>query len=65
MQRRRLIVIAAVGMLIVGAFLLWGPIGLGNGPVTAAPFATGGGTDPTSVPVGFIISCETQVRRRP
>jgi hypothetical protein len=48
--------IAGVGMLLVGAFLQWGPIGLGNGPVTAAPFETGGGTDPTSVPVGFIIS---------
>jgi hypothetical protein len=56
MQRRRLIMIAGVGMLLVGAFLQWGPIGLGNGPVTAAPFETGGGVDSSRVPVGFIIS---------
>jgi hypothetical protein len=55
MQRRSLLVLAVVAMLAVGAFLLWGPIGLGNGPLTAAEYATSGGPDASRVPVGFII----------
>jgi hypothetical protein len=55
MQRRRLIVIAAIAMLVVGAFLLWGPIGLGNGPLSAAMYASVGGPTSGRVPVGFMI----------
>jgi len=34
-RRRRLIVPAVAAALAVGAFLLWGPVGLGNGPLSA------------------------------
>jgi hypothetical protein len=54
-RRRRLVVIAVVGVLAIGAFLLWGPIGLGNGPLTGAIYATVGGPDATGTPMGFII----------
>jgi hypothetical protein len=33
-HRRRVIIFAAAGLLAMGAFLLWGPIGLGNGPLS-------------------------------
>jgi hypothetical protein len=55
MQRRRLIIIAAAGMLLVGAFLQWGPIGLGNGPLSGAMYAVIGAPDSGRVPVGFMI----------
>jgi hypothetical protein len=55
MHRRRLLVTAAIGVLVVGAFLLWGPIGLGNGPLSAAMYATVGGPDSSGGPVGFMI----------
>src|SRR5262245_51458663 len=42
-------------MLAVGAFLLWGPIGLGNGPLNAGAGGVTGGTDPGGGPLGFII----------
>ena len=42
--------------LVVGAFLAWGPIGLGNGPLSAAVYATVGGTDAALRPVGFVIA---------
>ena len=55
-QRRRPVVITVVGaMLAVGAFLLWGPIGLGNGPLNAGASGVTGGTDPGGGPLGFII----------
>jgi hypothetical protein len=50
------VVITVVGaMLAVGAFLLWGPIGLGNGPLNAGAGGITGGTDPGGGPLGFII----------
>jgi hypothetical protein len=55
-QRRRLVVITVVGaMLAVGAFLLWGPIGLGNGPLNAGAGGITGGTDLGGGLLGFII----------
>jgi hypothetical protein len=40
-RRRRLIVATAATLLVAGAFLLWGPIGLGNGPLSV-PAGAGG-----------------------
>lgn len=53
--RWRWVIVAAVGLLAAGAFLIWGPIGLGNGPLTAAEDSTVGGSDPGGGPVGFVI----------
>src|ERR1700754_3945842 len=33
-RKRRVMILAAAGLLATGAFLLWGPIGLGNGPLS-------------------------------
>ena len=44
-----------IGTLAVGAFLLWGPIGLGNGPLNAGIGPTTGGADLSGGPLGFII----------
>jgi hypothetical protein len=34
-RRRRVVLPAAAALLVIGAFLAWGPIGLGNGPLSA------------------------------
>jgi hypothetical protein len=52
---RRNLVLAAIGSLAIGAFLFWGPVGLGNGPLTAAEGGTAGGADSAVRPVGFVI----------
>jgi hypothetical protein len=54
-HRRRPVVITAVAVIAVGAFLLWGPIGLGNGPVNAGIGATEFGTDLAGGPMGFAL----------
>lgn len=51
----RVIFLLAAGLLAIGAFLLWGPIGLGNGPVSAAVNAAQSLTYPGRGPVGFVI----------
>jgi hypothetical protein len=44
-QRRRRTIIALVAvLLVVGAFLLWGPIGLGNGPLNLGSYCCLGQT---------------------
>src|SRR5271166_2632146 len=54
--RWRLVVMAVVGAaLVVGAFLAWGPIGLGNGPLYAGVGDGVGWPDSGGQPVGFII----------
>jgi hypothetical protein len=53
--QRRVVILLAAGLLAIGAFLLWGPIGLGNGPLSAAVYATVGGPYSGSGPVGFVI----------
>lgn len=53
-RKRRAIILAAAVLLATGAFLLWGPIGLGNGPLSAAvPYESG--TVHADSPVGFVI----------
>jgi hypothetical protein len=54
-RKRRASILVAVGLPAIGAFLLWGPIGLGNGPLNAGVGATQGWTDTGRRPVGFII----------
>lgn len=54
-RKRRAAVLLAAGSLIVASFLLWGPIGLGNGPLSAGVGATQGWDDSLRRPVGFVI----------
>ncbi len=53
-RKSRVVILAAAGLLAAGAFLLWGPIGLGNGPLS-----TGLGYEEGAVhagsPVGLVI----------
>jgi hypothetical protein len=42
---RRVIIPAVVAILAAGAFLLWGPVGLGNGPVSVRMSGAVGWTD--------------------
>jgi hypothetical protein len=44
-----------VALLAVGAFLVRGPIGLGNGPLFFESFSISGWPDPHHVPVGLIV----------
>jgi hypothetical protein len=53
--KRRVAILVAVGLLATGAFLLWGPIGLGNGPLSAGSGSTQGWSDAGRGPVGFVI----------
>lgn len=54
-RKRRVTILAAVGLLAIGAFLLWGPIGLGNGPLSAGSGSTQGWSDSGRGPVGLVI----------
>jgi len=48
---RRVVVPAALALLAVGAFLLWGPVGLGDGPVSVTSSGAEGWTDSAGGPV--------------
>jgi hypothetical protein len=55
-QRRRRIVIPVIAaFLAIGAFLLWGPIGLGNGPLSVEVHGAEAWPDVSQTPVGFIV----------
>lgn len=54
-RSRRVILPFAAVLLVVGAFLLWGPIGLGSGPLSVQMGSTVGGVDEGDGPVGFLI----------
>lgn len=54
-RKRRVAILVAVGLLAIGVFLLWGPIGLGNGPLSAGSGSTQGWSDSGRGPVGFVI----------
>lgn len=53
-RKRRVIILAAAGLLAAGAFLLWGPIGLGNGPLSTG-LGYGTGAVHAGSPVGLVI----------
>jgi hypothetical protein len=53
-RKGRVIIIAAAGLLAAGAFLLWGPIGLGNGPLSTG-LAYGEQWVHAGTPVGLAI----------
>ena len=53
-RKRRVIILAAAGLLAAGAFLLWGPIGLGNGPLSTG-LGYGSGAVHAGSPVGWVI----------
>ena len=53
-RMRRVIVLAAAGLLATGAFLLWGPVGLGNGPLSTG-LNYGQGSVHAGGPVGLAI----------
>jgi hypothetical protein len=52
---RRGIIAAAVVVLAAGAFLLWGPIGLGAGPLYVGQLDSSGGPDPGAAPLALLI----------
>jgi hypothetical protein len=52
---RRAIIGAAVAVLAAGAFLLWGPVGLGAGPLYVGELDSVGGPDPGAAPLGLLI----------
>ena len=54
-RRRPLLVCFAAAVLAVGAFLLWGPFGLGNGPLSVELHGAEAWADPGQAPVGFIV----------
>lgn len=53
-RMRRVIILAAAGLLAAGAFLLWGPVGLGNGPLSLG-LNYGQGSVHAGSPVGLAI----------
>ena len=54
-KRRRSIVSAVAALLAVGAFLLWGPIGLGKGPLSVPAMAVSfGSVQATTQPTAYI-----------
>jgi hypothetical protein len=54
-RRWRYIAGVVVALLAIGAFLLWGPIGIGNGPLSMGVWATQSWPDPGLSPIGTII----------
>jgi hypothetical protein len=53
-RKGRVVILAAAGLLAAGAFLLWGPIGLGNGPLSTG-LGYGEGWVHAGGPVGLVI----------
>jgi hypothetical protein len=51
----RMIVTAAALLVAIGLFLGWGPVGLGNGPVSTMTGGVQGWSDAARVPVGLVI----------
>ena len=53
--RRRVVVPVIAALIIIGALVIWGPIGLGNGPLSVEVHGAEGWTDVGQTPAGFII----------
>ena len=51
----RVVLPSAATLVAVGAFLLWGPIGIGNGPLSMGVGATEGWLDTIPGPLGFVL----------
>jgi hypothetical protein len=51
-RHRRVLIPIIVAVVLVGAFLGWGPIGLGNGPLNASMYGAGSGGVSGRLPVG-------------
>jgi hypothetical protein len=54
-RRRRVLTRAGVALLAVAAFLLWGPIGLGNGPLQVGQPGGEGWADSADAPVALAL----------
>jgi len=52
-RRKRIIIPVVFALLAVGAFLQWGPVGLGNGPLVMGDGADGGSTMSQARPAPF------------
>jgi hypothetical protein len=52
---RRGVVPVIAALIIIGAVVTWGPIGLGNGPLSVVVHGAEGWTDAGQTPAGFII----------
>jgi hypothetical protein len=55
MRRRRVLIPALIALLAVAAFLLWGPIGLGNGPLQVGQPGGEGWADSADAPVALAL----------
>jgi len=54
-RQRRIIIPLSVAVLAVGAFLLWGPVGVGNGPLRMSTNGVTTWAQPTPMRVGDIV----------
>ncbi len=51
----RILLVAAVVLAAAGGFLLWGPVGLGNGPLSMASGGASGAADPGAGPYAILL----------
>jgi hypothetical protein len=51
----RILLAAVVVLIAAGSFLLWGPIGLGNGPLSMASGGASGAADPAAGPYAILL----------
>src|SRR5262249_23635072 len=54
-KRARMLLIPALALVLVGGFLLWGPVGLGNGPLNVQMAGLQTSTAWGNGPVGFAL----------
>jgi hypothetical protein len=59
-RQARWLAATAVAVAAVGAFLVWGPLGLGNGPLWLSTASAGvwSWSDPRSEPVAYVLSTQ-------
>jgi hypothetical protein len=54
-RRKRILVPVVIAVLAIGAFLQWGPVGLGNGPLVMGAGGSGTMSQPRPVPFADLI----------
>jgi len=54
-HKRRAVLLVALGLIAIGSFVIWGPVGIGSGPLSAAIGGMDAGVHSGRGPVGFII----------